>query len=59
MRRALSLIINRQQIIEIACEGTSVASKTIFVEYPDVTLPSTPSGICGLLQEIIYPSPEP
>jgi peptide/nickel transport system substrate-binding protein len=33
MRRALSLIIDRQQIIEIA-EGTSVASKTIFVEYP-------------------------
>jgi len=27
------LIINRQQIIEIICEGTSVASKTIFVKY--------------------------
>ena len=34
MRQALSLIIDRQQIIEIAYEGTSVASKTIFVEYP-------------------------
>ena len=33
MRKALSLIIDRQQIVEIAYEGTSIPSKTIFVEY--------------------------
>ena len=34
MRRALSLILDRQQIVEIAYEGTSLPSRTIFVEYP-------------------------
>ena len=33
MRRALSLMIDRQQLVEIAYEGTSIPSKTIFVEY--------------------------
>lgn len=33
MRRALSLIIDRQQLVAIAYEGTSIPSKTIFVEY--------------------------
>ncbi len=34
MRKAVSLIIDRNQIITIAYEGTSVPSKTMFVEYP-------------------------
>jgi len=34
MRKALSLIIDRQQIVRIAYEDTSFPSKTIFVEYP-------------------------
>ena len=33
MRRAISLIIDRQQIVRIAYEGTSWPSKSIFVEY--------------------------
>ena len=33
MRRALSMLIDRQQVVEIAYEGTSVSSKTIFVQY--------------------------
>ena len=33
MRRALSLMIDRQQVVEIAYEGTSSPSKTLFVEY--------------------------
>ena len=33
MRKAVSLIVDRNQIIEIAYEGTSKPSKTIFVEY--------------------------
>lgn len=34
MRKAISLIIDRQQIVKIAYEDTSFPSKTIFVEYP-------------------------
>ena len=34
MRRAVSLIIDRKQIVEIAYEGTSFPSKSIFVAYP-------------------------
>ena len=34
MRQALSLIIDRQQVVKIAYEDTSFPSKTIFVEYP-------------------------
>ena len=34
MRKAISLIINREQVVEIAYENTSFPSKTIFVEYP-------------------------
>lgn len=34
MRQALSLIIHRQQIVAISYEGTSIPSRTIFVEYP-------------------------
>ena len=33
IRRALSLIIDRQQVVKIAYEGTSLPSRTIFVEY--------------------------
>ena len=33
MRKALSLIIDRQQIVDIAYEGTTIPSRTIFVEY--------------------------
>ncbi|MEE2618246.1 MAG: ABC transporter substrate-binding protein [Candidatus Poribacteria bacterium] len=33
MRKALSLMIDRQQLVEIAYEGTSIPSKTLFVEY--------------------------
>lgn len=33
MRRAVSLIIDRQQIIDIAYEGTSTPSSTTFVQY--------------------------
>ena len=36
MRRALSLIIDRQQVVEIAYEGTSLPSKTIFVQYAEM-----------------------
>ena len=34
MRKALSSIIDRQQVVKIAYEDTSFPSKTIFVEYP-------------------------
>ncbi len=34
MRHAISLIIDRRQIVEIAYEGTSFPSKSIFVAYP-------------------------
>ena len=34
MRKAISLIINREQVVHIAYEDTSFPSKTIFVEYP-------------------------
>jgi peptide/nickel transport system substrate-binding protein len=33
MRRAISLIIDRNQIIDVAYEGTSTASQTMFVQY--------------------------
>jgi len=33
MRKAVSLIIDRNQIISVAYEGTSTASKTMFVQY--------------------------
>ena len=33
MRRALSLMIDRQEIIDFAYEGTSIPSRTLFVEY--------------------------
>jgi peptide/nickel transport system substrate-binding protein len=33
MRRAISLIIDRNQIIDVAYEGTSTASETMFVDY--------------------------
>ena len=36
MRRAFSLMIDRQQLVEIAYEGTSIPSKTIFVEYAGI-----------------------
>lgn len=34
MRKAVSLLIDRNQIVEIAYEGTSVPSETMFVDYP-------------------------
>jgi peptide/nickel transport system substrate-binding protein len=34
MRKAISLIIDRNQLIQIAYEDTSVPSKTMFVQYP-------------------------
>ena len=37
MRRALSLMIDRQQVVEIAYEGTSSPTKTLFVEYVGMT----------------------
>jgi peptide/nickel transport system substrate-binding protein len=33
LRKAVSLIIDRNQIIEVAYEGTTTASRTLFVEY--------------------------
>lgn len=33
MRKAVSMIIDRQQIIDVAYEGTSTASTTMFVQY--------------------------
>jgi peptide/nickel transport system substrate-binding protein len=33
LRKAISLIIDRNQIVEISYEGTSVPSKTMFVQY--------------------------
>ena len=33
LRKAISLIIDRNQIIEVAYEGTTTASRTMFVEY--------------------------
>ncbi|MBI5670320.1 MAG: ABC transporter substrate-binding protein [Chloroflexi bacterium] len=33
LRKAVSLIIDRNQIVEVAYEGTSVPSKTMFVQY--------------------------
>ncbi len=33
MRKALSLLIDRQQIVDIAYEGTTEASRTMFVQY--------------------------
>ena len=33
LRRALSMIIDRQQIVDIAYEGTTVASDTMFLQY--------------------------
>lgn len=34
MRRAISLIVDRNQIVDVAYEGTSVPSSTMFVQYP-------------------------
>ncbi len=34
MRKAISLIIDRNQLVNVAYEGTSVPSRTMFVEYP-------------------------
>ncbi|MCC6891371.1 MAG: ABC transporter substrate-binding protein [Anaerolineae bacterium] len=33
LRKAISLIINRNQIVEVAYEGTTTPSKTLFVQY--------------------------
>jgi peptide/nickel transport system substrate-binding protein len=33
LRKAVSLIVDRNQIIEVAYEGTTTASKTLFVQY--------------------------
>ena len=33
MRRALSLLVDRQEIIDFAYEGTTIPSRTLFVEY--------------------------
>lgn len=33
LRKALSLIIDRNQVVEIAYEGTTIPSKTMFVQY--------------------------
>jgi peptide/nickel transport system substrate-binding protein len=34
MRKAISLIIDRNQIVQVAYEGTTSPSKTMFVQYP-------------------------
>ena len=34
MRKAVSLLIDRNQIVEVAYEGTSIPSETMFVDYP-------------------------
>jgi peptide/nickel transport system substrate-binding protein len=50
MRQALSLIIDRNQVVDIAYEGTTIPSRTFFVDY---------GGLADILDNVPQISPEP
>jgi peptide/nickel transport system substrate-binding protein len=49
MRTALSLIVDRNEVVEIAYEGTTIPSRTFFVDY---------GGLAGVIENVPQLSPE-